>query len=45
MTSQYNLVHPAAREPAVNAQRVQINDKIAQTVAVRIEAQRSFMVS
>ena len=44
MASQYNLVHPAAQAPAVNAKRIQVNDKFAQTADFRITAQRSFMI-
>ena len=44
MASQYNFVHPAAQAPAVNAQRIQVNDRFAQTADLRIAAQRSFMI-
>ena len=42
MASQYNLVHPAACAPAVNAQLIQVNDMFAQTADLRIAAQRSY---
>ena len=44
MASQYNFVHPAAQAPAVNAKRIQVNGKFAQTADLRIAAQRSFMI-
>ena len=44
MASQYNLVHPVAQAPAVNANRLQVNDKFAQAADLRIAAQRSFMI-
>ena len=44
MASQYNFVHPAAQGPAVNAKRIQGNDKLAQTADLLIVAQRSFMI-
>ena len=44
MASQYNFVHPAAQAPAVNAQRIQVNDKFAQTADLLIAVQRSFIM-
>ena len=44
MASQYNFVHPAAQAPAVNARRIQVNDKFTQTADLRIAAQRSFVI-
>ena len=44
MASQYNLVNAAARAPAVKAQRIQVNDKFAQTADLRITAHRSSMI-
>ena len=44
MVNQHNTVHPAAQAPAVNAQRIQVNEKFAQTADLRIAAQRSFMI-
>ena len=45
MVSQDNPVCPTAQAPAMNAQRIQVNDKFAQTADLRIAAQQSFMVS
>lgn len=44
MASHFNLLHTAASSPAINAQRVQVNDIFAHTADLRAEAQRSFML-
>lgn len=45
MASQYNLAHPAACPPVINDERIEVNDKFANTVDIQITAQRSFMLN